>query len=136
MIDRQVSTLSGGERAKVWLAIVGLSQFDVMLLDEPTNDLDLDGIAHLERLVLAQRGPVIVVSHDRQFLDHVVTDVVEFDVDPRESAKTSAHRFGGGWSAFLEERRSVVNMRSSGSSSSRVSETDCSHGPTRPRVVG
>ncbi len=104
IMGREVAFLSGGERAKVWLAVVGLSQYDILLLDEPTNDLDLEGIALLEQLVIGQRGPVVIVSHDRQFLDNVVTDVVEFDPDPRSSAPSSIRRFGGGWAAFLEER--------------------------------
>ena len=56
-----------------------LSRFDVFLLDEPTNDLDLDGLARLERWVIGLRAGVVVVSHDRTFLERTVTDVVEID---------------------------------------------------------
>lgn len=101
---REVALLSGGERAKVWLAVVSLSQFDVLLLDEPTNDLDLEGIELLESIVGDRRGPAVVVSHDRSFLQRVVTDVLAFDPDPRSTASSNVTRFGGGWDSYLEER--------------------------------
>lgn len=100
--DRHVANLSGGERAKVWMAAVELSNFDVLLLDEPTNDLDLAGLARIEELVLGRSGPTIIVSHDRRFLEAVVTEVLEIDADPRASA--SINRFGGSWTAYLEAR--------------------------------
>src|SRR4029077_9547456 len=93
------STLSGGEAARASLASLLLSRFDVFLLDEPTNDLDLDGLARLEQWVLGLRAGMVVVSHDRTFLERVVTDVVEIDFHTHR-----ARRFGGGWSAFLAER--------------------------------
>ena len=71
----------------------------MFLLDEPTNDLDLDGLARLEEWVLGLRAGLVVVSHDRTFLERVVTDVVEIDFHTHR-----ARRFGGGWSAFLAER--------------------------------
>ena len=99
LIDRPTSVLSGGEAARASLASLLLSRFDVFLLDEPTNDLDLDGLARLEEWVLGLRAGVVVVSHDRTFLERVVTDVVEIDFHTHR-----ARRFGGGWSAFLAER--------------------------------
>ena len=99
LLDQPSSTLSGGEAARAGLSALLLSQFDVYLLDEPTNDLDLDGLDRLERWIVGLDAPVLLVSHDRRFLDRVVTDVAEID--------EFTHRvsvFGGGWQAFLDER--------------------------------
>ncbi|MDW3216312.1 MAG: ABC-F family ATP-binding cassette domain-containing protein [Ilumatobacteraceae bacterium] len=93
------SSLSGGEAARAGLAAMLLSQFDVYLLDEPTNDLDLDGLDRLEAWVLGLAAPVLLVSHDRRFLHRVITGVAEID--------EFTHRlsmFGGGWQAYLDER--------------------------------
>ena len=81
------------------LAALLLSRFDVYLLDEPTNDLDLDGLARLEQWVLGLDAGVLLVSHDRRFLDRVVTDVVEID-----EFTHGVTTFGGGWQAYLAER--------------------------------
>jgi ATPase subunit of ABC transporter with duplicated ATPase domains len=97
-LDQEMTTLSGGEAAKVALAGMLLSRHDVLLLDEPTNDLDLDGLERLEAWVLGQDRPVVVVSHDRAFLERTVSDVVELDEHTR-----AATTFGGGWLAFLDE---------------------------------
>ena len=69
MADRQVATLSGGQESRLALAAIVLSRFDITLLDEPTNDLDFDGLERLESFVLAHAGGLVVVSHDRAFLD-------------------------------------------------------------------
>ena len=71
--------LSGGEEARAALAGVLRGGFDVLLLDEPTNDLDFAGLAWLERALAAHSGSVVVVSHDRAFLDRTVTRIVELD---------------------------------------------------------
>jgi ATPase subunit of ABC transporter with duplicated ATPase domains len=76
-----------------------LSRFDVFLLDEPTNDLDLDGLDRLERWILGLDAPVLLVSHDRSFLRRTITDVVEID---HHSHRTTW--FAGGWESFLAER--------------------------------
>jgi ATPase subunit of ABC transporter with duplicated ATPase domains len=99
LLDQPTSTLSGGEAARAGLAALLLSRFDVYLLDEPTNDLDLDGLERLERWVLGLDAGVLLVSHDRRFLDIVVTDVVEIDEFTHAVAL-----FGGGWQAYLAER--------------------------------
>jgi ATPase subunit of ABC transporter with duplicated ATPase domains len=93
------ATLSGGEAARVSLASLLLSRFDVFLLDEPTNDLDLDGLDRLERWVHSVDAPVALVSHDRTFLERTVTHVAEID---HHSHRVTV--FAGGWTAFLEER--------------------------------
>jgi ATPase subunit of ABC transporter with duplicated ATPase domains len=99
LLAQPTASLSGGEAARASLAALLLSRFDVYLLDEPTNDLDLDGLARLERWVLALEAGVLLVSHDRRFLDRVVTDVVEID-----EFTHGLTPFGGGWQAYLAER--------------------------------
>jgi ATPase subunit of ABC transporter with duplicated ATPase domains len=99
VLDQPTASLSGGEAARVGLAALLLSRFDVLLLDEPTNDLDIDGLARLEQFVLGTNAAVAVVSHDRAFLDRVVTDVVELDEFTHR-----ANRYGGSWQSYLDER--------------------------------
>jgi ATPase subunit of ABC transporter with duplicated ATPase domains len=98
-LDREVRRLSGGQAARAQLAALLLARFDVFLLDEPTNDLDLDGLDRLERFVAALDAPVMVVSHDRAFLERTVTAVAEID----DHAHTLT-RYEGGWHAYLDER--------------------------------
>ncbi|WP_022905576.1 ATP-binding cassette domain-containing protein, partial [Curtobacterium sp. B18] len=81
------------------LAALLLSRFDIVLLDEPTNDLDLDGLDRLEGFVRGLRGGVVLVSHDREFLARSVTAVLELDL-----AQSSNRLFGGGYDSYLEER--------------------------------
>ncbi|MDM7890428.1 ABC-F family ATP-binding cassette domain-containing protein [Curtobacterium caseinilyticum] len=97
--DSLMTALSGGQAARVGLAALLLSRFDVVLLDEPTNDLDLDGLDRLEQFVRGLRGGAVLVSHDREFLARSVTAVLELDL-----AQSSHRLFGGGYEAFLEER--------------------------------
>ncbi len=97
--DALMTSLSGGQAARVALAALLLSRFDVVLLDEPTNDLDLDGLARLEAFVQGLRGGVVLVSHDREFLARCVTRVVELDLAQHQ---VSVH--DGGYDSFLEER--------------------------------
>jgi ATPase subunit of ABC transporter with duplicated ATPase domains len=94
-----MTALSGGQAARVGLAALVLSRFDVVLLDEPTNDLDLDGLARLEDFVRDLRGGVVLVSHDREFLARSVTRVLELDL-----AQNTTIVFGGGYEIYLEER--------------------------------
>ncbi len=91
--------LSGGQAARVALAALLLSRFDVVLLDEPTNDLDLDGLARLESFVQGLRGGAVLVSHDREFLARCITKVLELDL-----AQNSVAVYDGGYDSFLEER--------------------------------
>ena len=99
LLGQPTRALSGGEAARSSLASLLLSRFDVFLLDEPTNDLDLDGLGRLERWVTGLEAPVVVVSHDRSFLRRTITDVVEIDHHSHR-----AQWFAGGWEAFLAER--------------------------------
>ncbi|MFS0884647.1 ABC-F family ATP-binding cassette domain-containing protein [Aeromicrobium sp. 179-A 4D2 NHS] len=98
-VDALMTSLSGGQAARVGLAALLLSRFDVVLLDEPTNDLDLDGLERLEALVSGLRAGIVLVSHDREFLARCVTRVVELDL-----AQHQVRVYDGGYDAFLEER--------------------------------
>ena len=99
MAERNSGALSGGQEARVALAAILLARFDVTLLDEPTNDLDFDGLARLEEMVARRRGGMVIVSHDRAFLDGTVTDVLEIEEHTRR-----ARLYGGGWAGYLAER--------------------------------
>ncbi|HET9731651.1 MAG TPA: ABC-F family ATP-binding cassette domain-containing protein [Acidimicrobiales bacterium] len=98
--DAAAATLSGGQAARVALAAVLLSRFAITLLDEPTNDLDFDGLERLEDWTRSVGGGLVIVSHDRAFLDRTVSSIVELD----EHDHTAAH-FDGGWEAYLQERQ-------------------------------
>src|SRR3954462_4275057 len=98
-LDRPVEELSGGEAGRAALAAILLARFDVFLLDEPTNDLDLDGLARLEAFLGDVEGGVVVISHDRAFLDATVTRVAEL--------QPGTHRlreWAGGWSEYAAAR--------------------------------
>ncbi|CAL9373300.1 ABC-F family ATP-binding cassette domain-containing protein [Streptomyces sp. Tu 3180] len=98
-LDQPMTALSGGQAARAGLASLLLSRYDVFLLDEPTNDLDLDGLERLERFVSGLRAGTVVVSHDREFLTRTVTKVLELDL-----AQRRINLYGGGYAAYLEER--------------------------------
>jgi len=100
--DAEMTGLSGGQAARVGLAALLLSRFDIALLDEPTNDLDLDGLERLETFVRGLRGGAVLVSHDREFLARSVTRVLELDL-----AQNSHRVYGGGYDAYLEERATL-----------------------------
>jgi len=100
--DALMTSLSGGQAARVGLAALLLSRFDIVLLDEPTNDLDLDGLERLEGFIRGLRGGVVLVSHDRAFLASSVTRVVELDL-----AQGTNRVYGGGYDSFLEERETA-----------------------------
>jgi len=91
------SSLSGGEKTRVNLARMLLRDSDVLLLDEPTNHLDLASLEWLERFLRDYAGTVVVVSHDRVFLDRVVTRIIEIE-DGR------AHFYSGNYTFYAEER--------------------------------
>lgn len=99
VLGRLATTLSGGQRTKVGLAATLLSKADVLLLDEPTNDLDAAGMAILERQLVHDDRPTVIVSHDRAFLEAVTTAI--FELDPHTHGGT---RYNGGFSAWRRER--------------------------------
>ncbi|MCZ2528084.1 ABC-F family ATP-binding cassette domain-containing protein [Streptomyces sp. HB2AG] len=101
-LDLPMTALSGGQAARAGLASLLLSRYDVFLLDEPTNDLDLDGLERLEKFVTGLRAATVVVSHDREFLARTVTRVVELDLHQQQ-----VNTYGGGYGAYLEERETA-----------------------------
>ncbi|HEX4819358.1 MAG TPA: ABC-F family ATP-binding cassette domain-containing protein [Acidimicrobiales bacterium] len=99
LLDQDMTTLSGGQAARASLGAILLSQFDVFLLDEPTNDLDFDGLARLEGFLEDLPGAAMIVSHDRAFLERTITSVLDLDEHTHR-----ANLFAGGWLAYLDER--------------------------------
>ena len=94
-LDRPLGTLSGGETARAKLGAILLSRFDVLILDEPTNDLDFAGLDLLERFVASTSSALVLVSHDRAFLEQAVDRVVEFEAETRRTRE-----FAGGWAEY------------------------------------
>jgi ATPase subunit of ABC transporter with duplicated ATPase domains len=97
--DREVGSLSGGESARAALAAILLARFDVFLLDEPTNNLDFAGLDRLERFLSALPAGVVLVSHDRAFLDRTINRVVEIEAETRR-----VHEYRGTWSDYEAAR--------------------------------
>ncbi len=95
--DREVATLSGGERARLALACLLAASPETLLLDEPTDHLDASSTTWLEERLRAHHGTVLVVSHDRMFLDRVATAIYEVE-------DGGVTRFGGGYAGFLAEK--------------------------------
>ncbi len=103
LLDRPLGDLSGGQAARVGLAALRMARFDAVLLDEPTNDLDSDGLVRLAALIDAHRGGIVVVSHDRDFLATTVVEIVELGL--HEPGATS---YAGGWEAYEREREAAA----------------------------
>jgi ATP-binding cassette subfamily F protein uup len=95
--ERVIGTLSGGERRRVALARALISRPELLALDEPTNHLDADTVAWLEERLRAQDGALVLVTHDRYFLDRVVTRILEID-------RGQLHSYDDGYTAFLEKQ--------------------------------
>lgn len=102
--DMETGLLSGGERTRLCLGRLLLSEPDILLLDEPTNHLDLKSIAWLEEYLAAFRGAVIVVSHDRYFLDRVCGRMAELLMGTVET-------YDGNYTEYLEKRTAVYEIR-------------------------
>jgi ATPase subunit of ABC transporter with duplicated ATPase domains len=98
-LARPMTGLSGGQAARASLAALLLSRYDIFLLDEPTNDLDIAGLEILEDFVGGLRAGTVLVSHDRAFLERTVHRVLELDL-PQQQVRL----YGGGYLAYLEER--------------------------------
>jgi ATP-binding cassette subfamily F protein uup len=93
-----VGVLSGGERGRLMLAVALARESNLMILDEPTNDLDLETLDLLEEMLADYQGTVILVSHDRDFLDRVVTSTIAFEGEGRWQ------EYAGGYSDMLSQR--------------------------------
>jgi len=98
-LDVEVGSLSGGQAARAALAAILLSRFDVLLLDEPTNNLDFAGLDRLERFVATTSSGVVVVSHDRAFLDRAVERIIEVQEETHRAVE-----YAGGWSDYVAAR--------------------------------
>jgi len=99
LAQRETGTLSGGQEAKVALAAIELSHFSITLLDEPTNDLDFEGLRRLQSWISRRPGGMVIVSHDRTFLEQTVATV--FELDPHDH---TGREYGGGWAGYQAER--------------------------------
>jgi ATPase subunit of ABC transporter with duplicated ATPase domains len=102
LLDRPLRTLSGGQAARAGLAVLRAARFDVVALDEPTNHLDHDGLERLGQLLAGRAGGVVLVSHDRAFLERSAATLLELDGRTGE-----ATAYGGGWAAYEHERAAV-----------------------------
>ncbi len=98
VLDRPISSLSGGERMRVLLARRLLEDSDLLLLDEPTNHLDLDGLEWLENFLLAYKGTVLFISHDRYFIDRIASRTMELEA-------SKLYFYKGGYTAFQEQKQ-------------------------------
>lgn len=98
--SKKIDTLSGGQKTRVSLGRLLLSKPDLILLDEPTNHLDMDSIAWLETFLSNYPGAVLIVSHDRYFLDKVVTKVIEL-------YNGKSHMYLGNYSEFAKKREAI-----------------------------
>ena len=95
--EKCVNTLSGGQKTRIALGKLLLRKPDLILLDEPTNHLDMNSIAWLETFLATYKGAVVVIAHDRYFLDKVVTKVIELD-------HTKAQTFEGNYSTYAQKK--------------------------------
>ena len=102
--DRHTDTLSGGQKTRLSLGRLLLTKPDIIILDEPTNHLDMDSISWLETFLTGYQGSVILVSHDRYFLDKIVTKVVELD-------RGHSTVYNGNYTYFSQKRAEIrTNM--------------------------
>jgi ATPase subunit of ABC transporter with duplicated ATPase domains len=102
--SKKVGALSGGERNRVHLARMLKEGANVILLDEPTNDLDVNTLRALEEALEEFAGCAVVVSHDRWFLDRVATHILAFEGDSQVTW------FGGNFSGYEEDKRKRLGL--------------------------
>lgn len=102
--DQNVDTLSGGEKTRLCLARLLLQKPDLLLLDEPTNHLDMDTLQWLENYLVAYKGSILVISHDRYFLDHVCTGIVEILMGTSE-------QYSGNYTRYIAQRQERFESR-------------------------
>ena len=104
---KQVGTLSGGERKRLALAAALIRPVDLLLLDEPTNHLDSDTIVWLEEYLRQQKCALLMVTHDRYFLDHTADRILELD-------KGKTYTYTGNYSSFLEQKAARIEREEAG----------------------
>jgi len=122
-LRRKVSALSGGERARIALALALKGGANVLLLDEPTNDLDIATLGALEEMLETWPGCVLVVSHDRFFLDRVATQILAFEGDGKVTL------YGGNWESYRERKAMELEAIKAANNASKSSG---SSGKSRP----
>jgi ATP-binding cassette subfamily F protein uup len=120
-INMPARALSGGERNRLLLAKLFTRSFNLLIMDEPTNDLDLDTLELLEELLVEFKGTLLLVSHDRTFIDNIVTSTLVFD------APGEVNEYVGGYDDWLRQRPSIVEPQKA-SSAARKQEKP------RPRI--
>ena len=102
--DKRMNTLSGGQKTRVALGRLLLSKPDIIMLDEPTNHLDMNSIAWLENYLVNYDGSVIIVAHDRYFLDKVVTNVIEVE-------RGVVSVFSGNYSDYAAKKKQLMDAK-------------------------
>ena len=102
--EQEVDSLSGGEKTRLCLARLLLQKPDLLLLDEPTNHLDMETLSWLENYLAAYKGSVLVISHDRYFLDHVCSGIVEILMGHSE-------QYGGNYTRYIAQRQERFESR-------------------------
>lgn len=125
-----VRALSGGERNRVILAKLFTRPANLLVLDEPTNDLDMETLEVLEERLTGYSGTLIVVSHDRDFLDNVVTSVLVFEADG------SVQEYVGGYSDWLRQGRALADTENPVSSASRSNAARAAGSTLKPKKLG
>jgi len=113
-----VRSLSGGEKARLLLARIMARESNLLILDEPTNDLDIETLDLLQDVLGDYDGTVLLVSHDRDFIDRVATQTIAMEGDGRATA------YAGGWTDYLDQRQDIPE-----------DETPATAGPQRERPV-
>ncbi len=105
-LDREVGTLSGGEKSKIVMARVTVqaSDCDVLFMDEPTSHLDIDTVEWMERLILSFRCAVVIVSHDRYFMDRIAQRVLEI-----ENGRSTEYK--GNYSQYVEKKNAAIERK-------------------------
>ena len=127
-----VRTLSGGERNRVLLARLFALPANVLVLDEPTNDLDIDTLELLEELLQAYKGTVFLVSHDRRFLDNVVTSTIVWEGD---ESPGQWREYEGGYEDWKVQRDRALAIRAQAARAAKGKDTRLSDAPAAARPV-
>jgi ATP-binding cassette subfamily F protein 3 len=128
ILDRKILSLSGGEKTKIFLARIEMGQSDIIILDEPTNNLDTEGIKYLEKVIEKSKSAFLIISHDRKFLDNTVKKVIELN-EYTGSIKT----YDGNYSEYkiskesYEKRENMLyaeNQRKKGKINKEITRND------------
>jgi ATP-binding cassette subfamily F protein uup len=130
-IDSPVQALSGGERNRLLLAKIFTQPANMLVLDEPTNDLDVDTLELLEELLAEYQGTLLLVSHDRTFLDNVVTSTLVFEGDGKVGEYTGGYEDWERYRLHVEAERDEVSRRPSGLAPVRPPVQEKSNGKPR-----